>query len=124
MDEMVKNWEKNAGIEPHNYVNDGLIIKDWSQLIYSKEEIINHLTDKIKSDVLVNIIVDFIYDSPELNRLFFDELITILSQKKLKIIDLKRDENRPPKDIREKLEQIYGVKDFSTEGCQLVFKKI
>jgi len=124
MDEMVKNWEKNTGLETQNYTNDGGIIKDWSHLIYSKEEMINHLTDKIKSDVLINIIVDFIYDSPELNRLFFDELITILSQKKLKIIDLKRDENRPPKDIREKLEQIYGVKDFSTEGCQLVFKKI
>ena len=124
MEAMVKNWEKEASIETQNYVNNGSIIEDWGHLLYTKVEMQNKLSKVLKNEKITHIINNFIYDSQELNRLFFDDFLKILQSKKLEIITIKKQQEIPPKGIQEKLEKLHGKKDFSTQGCEIIFKKI
>ena len=48
----------------------------------------------------------------------------MLQSKKLEIITIKKQQEIPPKGIQEKLEKLHGKKDFSTQGCEIIFKKI
>lgn len=123
-DDMVREWEKELTLSNQGFRNDGTFISDWDHLILSKKEMKSKLLRKLESEKLVHHIVDFIYSSPELNRVFFDQVMDIMKDKKLEIVEISRQEEPPPVELREKLKTLHPFSDFSTAGCQILFKKV
>lgn len=120
-DDMVRTWEKECKIETPYYKNDGKFIDDWSHLLLSKEEMFERLIPKIRSKELATCIVDYIYTSTDINRLFFDEVEKIFSEKNLRIVSWGKYTSDVPQDILNNLKKKYAFKDFSTRGNQILF---
>ncbi|KAL6077653.1 hypothetical protein QOT17_002122 [Balamuthia mandrillaris] len=62
------------------YVNDGSIVPDWGHLLYSPEEMLHLLKQRLppQEQPLVNVAVDLIYSAPHINRLpqrAYDEVL-------------------------------------------------
>jgi SAM-dependent methyltransferase len=122
-DDMVDYWEKNIEIEKQGYKNDGNYIEDWSHLLLSKDEMIKSLLNTIKSEKLIMQIVNFIYESDELNRLMFEDVLKIINVKQNKIEFIEKNKAKISADILAKLKVIYSYNDFETSGCQMLFLK-
>jgi len=120
-DDMVRTWEKEFNIEPTYYKNDGEFIKHWSHLLLSKDEMFESLMPKLRSKELTRHVVDYIYESTDINRLFFDEVENIFSEKKIRIESWVKNTTEVPQDILDNLKKKYAYKDFSTCGNQILF---
>lgn len=120
-DDMVRSWEKECKIETPYYKNDGEFIKYWSHLLLSKDEMFECLMPKLRSKELVRYIVDYIYESTDINRLFFDEVEKIFSEKNIRIESWGKHTIEVPQDILSNLKKKYAYKDFSTCGNQILF---
>lgn len=120
-DDMVKDWENEYKIEKTNYLNDGEFIKNWSHLLLSKDEMFECLMPKLKNKELVKHIVEYIYESTDINRLFFDEVEEIFSKKNIRIVSWEKFTSEVPQDILSNLRKKYAYKDFSTRGNQIIF---
>jgi SAM-dependent methyltransferase len=123
-EDMVDYWEKYMLIEKQGYKNNGNYIKDWSHLLLSKKEMKQALLNTMNSEKLVIQIVNFIYESDELNRLFFDEFQKLINQKQIRIEFIETNKANISTDILTKLKTIYPYNDFTTSSCQILFSKM
>lgn len=124
-DDMVRSWERLYNIDKPVYKNNGQYIEDWSHLYLSYEEMYNSLFIKIKNSELTKHIVDYIYKSKDINRMFFNDIVNIYKEKKIKIIfwNKKPKEVSIPKRILNRLRQKYGNQDFTYSNCEILMKK-
>jgi len=121
---MVKTWEKETNCKKSIYKNNGFFIPDWSHLLLDKKEMSEKLLPKLKNKKLVEKIVDYIYENNDINRIFFDEVIKVINNKKIKIIFLNKNTIKEPNnEIRKKLIKRYNYSDFSTIECETLFQK-
>jgi ubiquinone/menaquinone biosynthesis C-methylase UbiE len=63
-------WINHEG-QTYNYVNTPL--PPYGHLLMTKSEMTEHCQSKFEDNVLIHKIVDFIYDSPDQNRLFYED---------------------------------------------------
>ena len=123
-DNMVRLWEDHLKIEYSDYKNDGQFIKDWSHLLLSKDEMFESLLPMLKSAKLVDIIVKFIYLSDNINRIFFDKIIELISKKNLRVVFLEKTTDEIPPEMLNNLKNKYNYSDFCTSKCELLFRKL
>lgn len=123
-DNMVRLWENYLKIKTTVYKNDGQFIKDWSHLLLSKEEMFDSLMPMLKTAKLVNMIVEFIYLSDNINRIFFDEIMDLISKKNLLVVFLEKTTDEIPLDMLNNLKNKYNYSDFTTSKCELLFRKL
>jgi len=121
-EDMVKDWwDKYFRNETYSFRDDSQFITDWSHLLLSKDEMFNVLLPKIKNAGLTKHIVEYIYDSKDINRLFFDEVAKILSNKKIRIISWDKYNITVPPGILKDLKKIHNCNYFSACNSQLLF---
>ena len=120
-DDMVRLWEEFCQVESSIYTNNGKFIPDWSHLLLSKAKMIQSLSVKLKSRELVEIIGRYIYESDNLNRLFFDEIEKIFSRKNIRIIFWKKKTADIPSEVLRKLKNKYSYRDFCSINSEVLF---
>ncbi len=124
-DDMVRDWEKEYEVEESIYKNNGEFIKDWSHLLLSEDEMFNDLLGKLKNRELTKHIVNFVYNWPALNRIFFDDFINIIANRKIHTIFW---ENIPKKNLVAEetlnmLQKKHKREEFYTSHCEVLFAK-
>ena len=107
---------------PDNYLYR--YVKNYSYGAFSKEEMKKSLLNSMESEKLVNQIAWYVYESNDLNKLFFDDFLKMINPKQIKIKFIKKSKAKVPKDILSQLKDIYPYSDFSTSSCQMMFSKI
>ena len=120
-DDIVKAFETQNNIQPSIYSNDGHFIEDWSHLLLTKEQMHARLSLLLENDVLVEFIVDCIYNSSMVNRKFFDEIKKLFNNKKVHIIFWESVADEVPVETLKQLRDRYTFKDFSTRKSQILF---
>ena len=123
-DNMVRFWETLYKIGCPVYKNDGQFITDWSHLLLSKDEMFESLLPMLKSAKLVDRIVEFIYISDYINRIFFDEIMELISKKNLRVVFLEKNTAEIPPEMLNKLKNKYKYNDFCTRDCEVLFRKL
>jgi ubiquinone/menaquinone biosynthesis C-methylase UbiE len=122
-EDMVEYWEKVYEFDKSNYKNDGTFIPDWGHLIYNKEELNNILSEKINNKDLIVLIIETIYNSMELNRLYFDDFKKLLFSKNIVIELFEKTECSEDKEMLNLVNLKFKSGDYTTYGCELIFSK-
>lgn len=115
--------EKSRGLKPSFYKNDGQIIKDWSHLLLSKNEMFEYLLPRLKSRELVQDIVEYMYVSKDLNRLFFDEVKKIFAEKNVRIIFWEKSMADISAETLNMLKSRYPYSDFRECNSYVLFTR-
>ncbi len=120
-DDIVENFEKQNNINHSIYSNDGRFIDDWSHLLLTKEQMREKLSLLLENDMLIEFIVDCIYNSNMINRKFFDEIKEIFNKKEIHIVFWERGMDEVPVELLKQLRDRYSFNDFSTRKSQILF---
>jgi ubiquinone/menaquinone biosynthesis C-methylase UbiE len=120
----VAKFTEKYGETKIKYVNNGEIIPDWHHLIFSPTEMHHHLSGQFQNDAFTNAIVDWIYKSNELNRLFFEDIDKLFHSSSLfRVFGSKMKLLEIPAAIYEKITSKHAYSDFTTAGYEVLFTK-
>lgn len=111
-DEEARHWDPTKNPVPN-----------YGHLLMDRSTMVNYLKERV-SDSLASEIVNWIYDTSYINRLFFEDYIRLIENSNFEVIKMEFDREYIPKDMINKLQSTFpNYKSFDVRNIQLVLRK-
>ena len=112
-DERARHWDPN--LNP---------LHDHSHLLLSKQDMASSIASRV-SPHLGEAIVEWVYESSDINRLFYEDYVRIINQSPFEIIHLSPEREHISGDLKSVLEKRYApqYKTFDVRNAEVVLRK-
>lgn len=99
-------------------------LPDWSHLLMTPDQMREYLTEKLIPNTDIDCIIDWVYNSDQLNRMNFLDIAEAYTTSKLILLEANLVRNDPPHDIQMALRKQCGEGiDYGISGLAYVLKK-
>jgi SAM-dependent methyltransferase len=99
-------------------------LPDWSHLLMSRQQMVDHLGAKALPQVDIDCIIDWVYSSDQVNRLSLAEIAKAYSNSKLVVLEANTARSKVPPDVELNLRRHCGDGiDYGTRGIAYVLRK-
>jgi SAM-dependent methyltransferase len=99
-------------------------LPDWSHLLMNPDQMRGHLADKGLPEIDIDCIVDWVFSSPEINRLTLSDIAAAYGRSKLTVVEVNTSRSDVPHDVQVALrERREAGIDFGVESVAYVLAK-